>query len=92
MFVYGLYGLLTGRLIAHDLKDIEEKHYKLYSRLYGVLSILGSFICAALIYEIKHLKKSGQSFSPLQLVLVLLLIVDIIIFLVLKKRFKKGCG
>lgn len=89
MFIYGVWGLLTGRLFTYELKDIEVKHHKLYSRAYGIITILSSFVLASNIYLKKYLEKIGKRYSPLQWVAIFLMLTMFISYGVLKKRFKK---
>lgn len=45
-FIYGLWALITGKLLKKDIESIAEKHKRLYARLIGValtmIAIIGA--------------------------------------------------
>lgn len=82
-FVYGAWGLLTSNLLAIDLKAIEEKYRRLYSKLCGLSLLLESVILGTGYY----LQKREQLNSPF--VFSLLLLIPLSVFFVARKTLKK---
>lgn len=80
---YGIYALVTNRLINKDLDEIAEQNKRKYSKICGVVMLAeGVFVGSALYMEITR-----QPYSKIILVFLILALTCTVI--ISKKRLKK---